>query len=806
MALDDEIKQLKAAREEMELLQKATDLTARDLNRNLGTSLKYAKDITVQQRALNKLGEENSKQLQKVKALLRSGVSPEQKKVLKAEKDKLKEQEKYIKNNTLVLNALKKQVSLTQGLANSIKDVGNKITDGVTNQMMSLPSYILEAQKSFLKMNLELGASGANAERLRDALIDSSGHAANLGINFKELAEIQTQFANSIGRMSGANGAELNALAEIAAGTGKGGQFAAEMAANYESIGINAVRSAEMMGDVLNQSEQMGVIGGKALDDINKNFARAQGFTFSKGVKGFQEMAMYAQKTKIAIEDVFNVADKARTLEGSLEMASRLMVMGGNFAKTDPFQLSFLARNKPEELQKKLAEMTKGIARFNRETGELEVGAADMDRLREVADATGMSLESLKESAKQAARNAMVNKNLFVGSPQDREFIAQMAKIGKNGRMSIEVGGKDIDVSKLTTQQIGLLRQQEKTLQQRAKDSQSFDEVWTNFVEELKSTALPLAKHLDTLTKHLTSIIDVFRSDDGGLNTLAYTLLAVVGGLKLVMFSGQVAAFVAGLKESASSFLAMFKKSGGTNAVGNTLAGATGGGTSPTPSGKGGGLGKLLGGTGAGTIAAIGVAFVGLGYGIKLATEGIAQLAEAMKGMSIGEIAGLVLTVGILTAGFVGLGLSLASMGANPLTWAGAGLLALVATSVLGMGIGIKLATDGIANMATSLKGLQNMDFSGLNGMFLNASNFLNGDSSNIDKLKETIAMLGATESKVLSEIKSLLSKPLKMEIAGTDKLNIHVDITTMIDSDVLVKKTARKFALQLKNYKDGKN
>jgi hypothetical protein len=804
MTRKEQLEELKAAREEMELLQKATDLNARDMNRNFSTALEYSKNITTEQRNLAKLKSNVLEHEKKINELWR-GATKKQKVLLQAEKDKVSEQKKYIENNEKILAALKKQVSLTQGFVNSISDGVKKLDKGITKQLVSLPAYILEAQRSFLKMNLNLGASGDNAERLRDALIDSGSYAAHLGISFQELANIQEQFATSIGRMSGANSAELNALSEIAAGTGKGGKFAAELASSYESIGFNATRTAEMTADVLNKSEKMGVVGGRALDDINKNFAKAQGFTFSKGVKGFQEMAMYAQKTKIAIEDVFNVATKARTLEGSLEMASRLMVMGGNFAKTDPFQLSFLARNKPEELQKKLADMTKGIARFNKETGELEVGAADMDRLREVADATGMSLESLKESAKQAARNSMVNKQLFVGSPQDREFIAQMAKIGKNGRMVIDIGDDSVDVSKLTTDQINLLRQQEKTLKQRAEDSQAFDEVWKNFIEELKSTALPLAKSLNDMTDSLKWVLGKFRDKDGGLNFAAYSLLGAFALFKTVMWSGQAMSFVAGLKESAANFLAMFKRKGTSDAA-STLTSSVNSASSTSNSSSKGGLGKMLGGASAASIAAIGVAFVGMGYGIKLATEGISQLAEAMKGMTGGQITGLVLTVGALSLGFVQMGMALAAMGANPATWAGAGVIAAVGLSMVGMGYGIKLATDGIGNLMGKMSNLASMDLSALNGLFWNAGAFLNGDSKNIDKLKETIAMLNATESRVLSDIKSLLSKPLKMEIAGTDKLNIHVDITTMIDSDVLVKKTAKKFAVQLKNYRDGKN
>jgi hypothetical protein len=804
MTRQEEIDQLKAAREEMELLRKATDLTARDLNRNFSTAVKYARDIAKEERNLQKLKATTEAHHRRL-IQLQKRATPEQQKLLDIEKEKVLEQYKYIENNEKILAALKKQISFTQGLGNTIKELGQKADKYFVGQVTSLPAAILEAQRSFLKMNLALGASGDNADRLVSSLMQAKGYAANLGMSFQELADIQEEFTKGMGRMSGANGSELKALADIAKGTGLGATIGTQLANSYESIGINAALTAEMIGDIMNKSESMGVLGTSALEEINKNFARAQNFTFSKGVKGFEEMAMYAQKTKMSIEDVFNAAEKARTLEGSLEMASKLMVMGGNFAKTDPFQLSFLARNKPEEFQKKLADMTKGVARFNSATGEFEVSAVDMDRLRAVADATGISLETMKKTAIEATRQAAVKKSLFVGNQEDRDFIAKMATMGKNGRFTIAIGDKNVDVSKLTQQQVNLLRQQEKTLEQRAKDSQAFDEVWKNFVEELKSTALPLAKHLDWVTKRLTDVINIFRSEDGGLNKLAYALVAVVGGLKLVLLGGQLAAFTQSLKDSIKSFMGMFRRSGIDSSAGSSMT------TTTTASGRAGGagkgMGKMLGSAGA--VAALGAAFVGMGYGIKLATEGIAQLAEAMKGMDADVASSLWKTVTALTAGFLGLGVAMAVLGSNPAGWAGAALIALVAASVAGTALSIGYMTDGIANMFTSMKQLSSMNISPLTDMFASATDFLTTDSSNMDKLKETIAMINLvsnTQSKVMTEIKDLLSKPLKMELADNGKIDVCIDLTTYIDSDVLVKNTARKFAVYLKKTQAGKN
>ena len=40
--------------------------------------------------------------------------------------------------------------------------------------------------------------------------------------------------------------------------------------------------------------------------------------------------------------------------------------MGGEFAKTDPFEILFLSRNDPAKMQEKLADMTKGLVSFRK--------------------------------------------------------------------------------------------------------------------------------------------------------------------------------------------------------------------------------------------------------------------------------------------------------------------------------------------------------------------------------------------------------------------------------------------------------
>ena len=93
-------------------------------------------------------------------------------------------------------------------------------------------------------------------------------------------------------------------------------------------------------------------------------------------------------------------------------------------------------------------------------------------------------------------------------------------------------------------------------------------------------------------------------------------------------------------------------------------------------------------------IAAVGIALIGVGLGIKFASEGLAGLVESFKGLTSEQMNSALLAIGLVMVGFTVIVALLAKVS----TIAVIPLLALAA-AFLGIGYGIKLATDGIGNM-----------------------------------------------------------------------------------------------------------
>lgn len=805
--LADSLENLRIMKEEMRLLAEIQNQSWDKINGSISSVLLKYKDIRKAEDALNKARKEAQKyqdaynDAKKLEKKFGGQLTDKQRAQLKDAKNLNKEAQKKLEYDTKAVAMLKDQVSLAKGLGGSLMNAAKWAGEKSWGFLMTLPGYINDADKAIRELNLSLGNSGNSAANMRDKMIEAGQYGAKFGMSVRDIAQMQAKYAQSTGRAAGMLTSELKSVTAIAKGTSLGADGAAEMAGNFAKMGLDANVLKTFLEDTTNEAASFGVNAGNVLQDLNTNFARSQNFTFARGKSGLKDMAMNAQKLKISMEATFNAADKARTLQGSLDMASQLMVLGGQFAQADPFKLSFMARNDPAKFQEVISNMTEGVATFNKATGQIGVNANDMDRLRQVAEATSIPLDQLKNSAVEFTKIKMAKKSLFAGTDEDRDMIARMATMREDGSFRIEIGGNEVDLEKLTASQITMVKAQKSSLEARARDSQAFDEVYKNFIMELKATFLPFLKALTPMLEYLKKIID-------GLNPTVIKMMAYGGAVVGVTakLASVVGPFVGGVK----GLLSM--RGGGGASLAQTAASSVGGGASAAgsaASAAGGGGGRLSGMLGSGgssmaaTLAAVGVAAVGVGYGLKLATEGIATLATAMKGMTGGEITGMVIVVGVLAAGFVAMALGLATF-ANPMSLAGLAVVAGLSVTMIAMGYAIKLATDGVANMFAGMKSLASVDMSPVKDFFKSTTDFLTADGSNFAGLMATVSFLQSSQMNILSEMREIMSTPVKMVMSGDNKMVVNVDLTTMIDSQKLTSSFSKAFNVDLQRAAQG--
>ena len=491
----------------------------------------------------------------------------------------------------------------------------------------------------------------------------------NLGVSAKDLMELQMGITDLTGRATAFRRDDLIAMAEVVKGTGMQNAEAIKLFGTMENYGLSIESSRDIIEDSINSTAKLGLSSNAVLKKLGTNIDKLSNYRFDKGVKGILEMAQASEKLWFSLEGALAMGEKFRTLDGLLEAGATMRVLGGEFAKMDEFKLSFLARNKPQEFLQEISKLTKGMATFNKTTGEFDVTDVDYDKFRVIAENTGAPLKDLVDTAKRFNQIQFAKKQILIGTDAEKEMIATLATFKPGSTMGvIKIDGKEVELNKLTETQKGLLMQQEKTLKQRGEDSQNFNERFNNTIMQLKSTLVPLLELINKGLDGFNYLMNGFRDSSGAISALG--AIVPIGGLFFgTLGISAVFALVKGITGLIGSGIGkLFGKMGVGGGGGLNAAQALASGKSSMYS--------LMG---------LGAAAMGVGAGLYFAAKGASSLAEAFKGLSGGQMVGVATSLGILGAAMYGIVALAPSLGmAAPELYAFAG-----AVAAIGAGIGV---------------------------------------------------------------------------------------------------------------------
>lgn len=790
-----------------------------------------------------------------------------------------------IANNEKIVNQLKNN---TKGLTdeqlkqyNKLIDVQKELNNELDNEykrrkhiisslkhsfdlLVSGYKYLQQQDKIIKNTILNLGMSGNKAELMRGSFERSAMFVARLGGNLEVIQTMMTGFADETGRSRALTSDMVKDITVIGKGTGLGIEQATKLSAQFEAIGINTKGALDYVQGVVDTSERMGVNTTKVLKNITDNFKKLQTFHFQQGVRGFREMAEYAEKFKVDISDALNSAEIARTLEGAIGMVANLQVMGGEFAKLDMFETLYFARNDPAKLQAKIGEMTKGIVTLRKNsdgTFEKFISPADRDRLAAAGKALGITTDKMTEMALRAFDIGKMSQELSgMGLTNEQKQLIEGAAFfnQQTGKFQVQLGEDMKNISELTIQQAKSFAQEQKLLKDRAKEAMTFDETFKATIEMLKAGLLPLLNNINKALLWISKYSDKL-FEGKGIVIAATTLFA---GAKLFSLSSKLLnrAFDNYISYNKLSFRNLAAtNSGGLSSLSSKSVGI---GDSLTPTtGKGSsGLADMRRGIGAGaeakgigmkrlgTGAGIGAAALGIGGGVALAAVGISKLADSMSKLDekqLSVLKGIAMTLaisfpaaalGIAIAGAAG---TLAAPGLYALSVAALGIGAAVGIAAVGIGIMAK----GIGEMIEKSKGagdamlsvglgvralsLAMMGFTAgalglgvfaltmktiakhadavekVGNAFGNIKAVMSGTKEDFEAVESAVKLISSVNTNkgsVFAELAALLKTPLKVEFEK-NTIPIQTDVTLEVDGEKLMNKSfTNRIAVQKSN------
>ena len=338
--------------------------------------------------------------------------------------------------------------------------------DGMATAADALNNSFIAGRTRLDEMNDAASRSAAGIIRLGGGISDVSNTIAGIAEGSKR------QFIATEDQVS-----KVFAATKILGGTSAGlVEVFGNVGIEISQIGVNLEKSIEYI-------QSVGLNAKTVMKDVTDNMAQMNRFQFEGGVQGLSKMAAQASMLKFDMRETFQFAEKVLTPDGAIETAAGIQRLGisiGNLA--DPFALMNASINDPSGLQDSLIKATKQFTEYDEKTKSFKINPQGVLTLRELAKETNTSFENLSKSALAAAdldkRVSKINPTLTFDSPEDKQFIANMATMSKEGDYVVQLkndktGEVDkIKLSEITNEQLIALRKQQEEAPKTLEDIQ----------------------------------------------------------------------------------------------------------------------------------------------------------------------------------------------------------------------------------------------------------------------------------------------------------------------------------------------
>jgi len=402
--------------------------------------------------------------------------------------------------------------NLVKGTTKGLSDAKDWFTKKI-DELFSIESTYKRA--SFLdeeqaKLRSTLGLGSQKADEFKKLVADGASKFAEIGLEVGKVGATYTELVDVFKTNISARDQDLVELAATAKVTG---QSAKDLAGGFRGVGISLQEVGERMTEVAEIARQSGVSVREVSAGVIKNLDKMNIYNFEGGTRGLAKMSAQAARLGIDMDRIFAVVDQVFNPEGAIKTAAALQRLGVSAnALLDPLRLMDLSQNDPTELQNQIVNMSKDFVRFNKELGQFEIMPGEKRRLNEIGKELGMTSGELQKMALNAANLDMKMKQIrfpsSIASKEDRELIATLATVNKQGVAEIKVARVDekgdrtgeydmVEASQLTVKQLENIKKDQdlrgKSMEEIAGDQLSeLEHLTHNLMHSVKQSVMVL--------------------------------------------------------------------------------------------------------------------------------------------------------------------------------------------------------------------------------------------------------------------------------------------------------------------------
>jgi hypothetical protein len=455
---------------QMEKLRNELRLTARDIEiGNIEISKETVNNLEKQLKLLKAQREE---------ALAKSEISDSE----------IKKTEEQIKQLNRLMKDVKDARTATGQMFIQISAAGNEFKKflGDFSKQFALAQQMA---KEYKKIGVDIGMTGAGAKFMEQSFKGSLPAILEMGGSMSDLRNIFTEISSQSGRISNLTAEDAIMVGSISQSMNMSAAEAARMTESFMLMGLSSEQIEENILETYKSAQAMGLNATKVISVLQQNIDTMQGYSFASGVKGMTEMAKLGVKLRVDVGEMLRMADKFYQPEAAIEAAANLQMLGGDIAQAfgDPFETMYLARNKPEELAKKVGEMTENMLQFNEETGEFDMPAEARMQLQATADQLGLSYENMVKMSRQSAKISKIKTEFVsVGDDEMKESLASMAKF-KDGRFVIETEEfGDLGLDEVTDGMVDSIMKENQTQEENLRDIATNTKVMSEQIKNMR--------------------------------------------------------------------------------------------------------------------------------------------------------------------------------------------------------------------------------------------------------------------------------------------------------------------------------
>ena len=345
-------------------------------------------------------------------------------------------------------NPPKKKAALTEiaDINSVLNSFLGKLVDALSTK--TLNNTFQDVYDLAAKTTNQIGAGEESADAIRKNIAGSVEGIQKLGYEAQDAIKRAQGMMVNLSQVTGKNTLYNDKLFGDLLGTAKvTGIESKTLAENFTNVGFSLESISETMAKGLNVARASGLNGVEVTKQMNSNISAMDKYTFQGGIDGLTKMAAQAVQMRVEMKTTLDFAERMLSPENAIDMAAALQRLGVVQSDLlDPMRLMNLSQNDPAELQRQIAEMTKGFTKLNEVTGQMEILPGGREQLRAIAAELRIPYESLTNMARSGVE--LESKMAGIKFPEmateeQKTLIANMTRLNDKGKFVIAVNGVD---------------------------------------------------------------------------------------------------------------------------------------------------------------------------------------------------------------------------------------------------------------------------------------------------------------------------------------------------------------------------